>query len=305
MNKMRTGKRKPLRWALWHPYQGLWNWTLHRTLERLIPIAFLRKQVIRSLIALDTLLLWGRAIWERVRLVGLSTDLWAPDITGDPCVLYVDMGTHRDARELVWVMTHVLPRYTRRVRAVGFEASSTAYRDAVRRTASLPHVKMVHAALCYHIPERGYVRLYTSPADGRASSIYRETFGVFEEVPALRFSQWLRDQRLALDTYIVLLRMNIEGAEWDVIHDLVESGWAQYVDGYFGMWDDVAKDDPDRGNAFLRQLRDVGIRPFTFNDRDFRSQWRMRCIAYAIETAILRGMRRKGGAQCKDITVYE
>ncbi len=295
---MRTGKRKPLRWVLWHPYQGLWNWTLQRVLERLLPGQKLSRWAIDTLVTLDTLFLWRRAIWERLKLVGLSRDLWAPHLPPRFCLLYVDMGTHREARELVWALTHVFSRYTSQIRAFGFEAGRAYYQDAVQRTTHLPQVRMIHAALCRRVPREGRVRLYISPADGRASSLYREAFGTYEEAPALQFSQWFREHVSAPEKWVIILRMNIEGAEEEVIRDIAESGILAHIDGFFGMWDDVAKDDPKRGAAFHHFLKELGIRPFTFNDRDFQSAWRMRCIEYALVTALLRGVRRKQGAQC-------
>ncbi len=300
MKGIRIGKGKPLHWIIWHPYQGLWNWTLHRALRRIIPGDRPRRWALSLLVTLDTLILWLRAIRERWALVGYSRDLWAPRLPPDPCVLYLDAGTHREARELRWVVERVLPRYTSRVRAVGFEAGTAFYRDAVAHTAHLPCVQIVHAALCYQPPPTGTVRLYVSPADGRASSLYREDFRTYEDVPALSLSRWLREQGISLDDRVIILRMNIEGAEEEVIRDLVERGVAEHVDGFFGMWDDVAKDDPERGKAFRRTLKRLGIRPFTFNDRDFRSRWRMQCVEYALVTALLRGTRRKRGAQCDE-----
>ncbi len=302
MKTVRTGRRKPWHWVLWHPYQGLWNWTLYRLIGRIVPFPGLRDVLQHSLIVADTALLWARAIFQRWQVTGFSAELWNPHLPADMCVLYLDLGTHREARELQWVVRHVLARRTTHYRAVGFEASQTFYKEAQQNTAHLPHVEMVHAALCYQIPRGNTVRLYLSPADGRASSLYRTSFGVYEEVPAIRLSDWIQDQDVDLTRTVLILRMNIEGAETEVIRDLLETGLAEYVDGYFGMWDDVAKDDPEKGKAFLNLLNQAGIRPFTFNDRDFRSDWRMRCIAYALDTALLRGVRRTRGAQCNENT---
>jgi hypothetical protein len=90
--------------------------------------------------------------------------------------------------------------------------------------------------------------------------------------------------------------MNIEGAELDVIRDLVESGEAGVVDGWFGMWDYVAKIDPERDRVFRALLADAGISPFTFNGRDFLFRPRLACIEYDIHTSILGAMRRRRAA---------
>jgi hypothetical protein len=87
--------------------------------------------------------------------------------------------------------------------------------------------------------------------------------------------------------------MNIEGAEVDVISDLVESGLAKYIDGYFGMWDDMSKIDQTRDDEFRGFLTKNHIRPFTFNGRDFEAPaFRMKAIRYDVVTAIRIGAKR-------------
>jgi hypothetical protein len=102
---------------------------------------------------------------------------------------------------------------------------------------------------------------------------------------------------------VVLLRMNIEGAEYDVIRDLMETGVSGCVDGWFGMWDDVAKIDPDRDREFRSLLACEEISPFTFNGRDFLFGPRLRCIEYDISTTIHGVLRRRrAGAAAGPLT---
>ena len=86
--------------------------------------------------------------------------------------------------------------------------------------------------------------------------------------------------------------MNIEGAEYDVIEDLVESQLARYISGYYGMWDDVSKIDMQRDDRFRAFLAKNQIHPFTFNGRDIPWAVRMSCIEYDINTSVLTGMRK-------------
>ena len=64
--------------------------------------------------------------------------------------------------------------------------------------------------------------------------------------------------------------MNIEGAEFDVLQDLVESGLAAHIDGYYGIWDDVSKISVKRDAEFREFLSRNGIRSMTFNGRDVK-----------------------------------
>jgi hypothetical protein len=127
--------------------------------------------------------------------------------------------------------------------------------------------------------------------DGISSSLYRPG-PAQRRVPALRLSDWLRHESLADGGRVLLLRMNIEGAEPEVIADLIDAGLHGYVDGWYGLWDDMGKIDPQRDAAFRRLLRAHGIRPVTFNGRDLRWPWRVRCIAYDMRTSLRAGARR-------------
>jgi hypothetical protein len=99
------------------------------------------------------------------------------------------------------------------------------------------------------VPSSGKVTLYKDSGRGSGDSLYRESDS-YEEVDATRLSDWLLRRNIILQRGICLLRMNIEGAEYDVIKDLVESGLARNIDGYYGMWDDVFKIDQQRDEAF-------------------------------------------------------
>ena len=128
--------------------------------------------------------------------------------------------------------------------------------------------------------------LYQDSGRGSGDSLYRRSDS-YEEVGATRLSDWLLRRNIILQRGICLLRMNIEGAEYDVIRDLVERGLAQNIDGYYGMWDDVFKIDQQRDEAFRAFLTANRIHPFTFNGRDMRWSWRRRCIEYDINTSVL------------------
>ena len=107
-----------------------------------------------------------------------------------------------------------------------------------------------------------------------------------------RLSDWLRERNIALEDRICLLRMNIEGAEYDVLQDLVASGLAPHIDGYYGLWDDISKTAIPRDREFRTFLSRHHIRSFTFNGRDVRWGVRRKCIAYDLHTSVLAGLRR-------------
>ena len=210
----------------------------------------------------------------------------------DVCILYFDLGTHARARELAWMVRHTLPMFAHNFKGYGFEASAELADTARARFDGRHHVTIIHAALCNEPPEDGKVKLYKDGSDGLENSLYRRGFGEYEVVEAMRFSDWFKAQGFDVSKSICLLRMNIEGAELDVIADLLKSGLDHCIDGYFGMWDDLSKIDVHRSEAFRALLKERGIWPFTFNGRDFKVPLRLRCIEYEVATAVQVGLRR-------------
>jgi len=200
------------------------------------------------------------------------------------------VGTHRKAAELDLMVRRILPKLADRFIAYGFEAVQEYARDARRRFTHDSRVQIVHAAV---YSTSGTVALQRTGHDGLGASLYR-TGADQEEVPAVALSEWCEKRRIDLRRTICLLRMNIEGAEMDVIQDLAAHDLLGSIDGYYGMWDDAAKIDPVRGLAFQALPEHHGISPCTFNGRDFCFAPRMRLIEYDIQTSLLAGARRVG-----------
>jgi FkbM family methyltransferase len=208
-------------------------------------------------------------------------------------VVYLDLGTHAEAAELIHMVDHVLPRLCDDFESHAFEASPEIFARALRQVGDRPRVTLRNLALCRELPEGGRLRLYRDDSTGLGNSLYRNDGAEFDEVEALRLSDWIRGRGIDPETSIVLLRMNIEGAEYDVLQDLVESGAAGTVDGWFGMWDDVAKIDAARDRDFRSLMTRAGVSPFTFNGRDFLFRPRLACIEYDTSTAVLGALRRR------------
>jgi FkbM family methyltransferase len=277
---------EPLSWLLWHPHQGLWNWRLVDFIRHACS-GWRRRMIVGLVIALDTLVLAARVIARRLRTIGLRHLTSVPRV---PSLVYFDVGTHRKAAELDLMVRHILPRLADRFLAYGFEAVQEYAQDARRRFAHEPRVQIVHAAV---YSTSGTVAIQRSGNDGLGASLYRPG-AVVEHVPAVPLSQWCEQRRIDLGRTICLLRMNIEGAEMDVIQDLAAHDLLGSIDGYYGMWDDAAKIDPARGLAFQGLLEHHGISPCTFNGRDFCFAPRLRLIEYDVQTSLLAGARRVG-----------
>ncbi len=242
---------------------------------------------------------YGRTLARRSSQLGLTKVFDRAKVPDDISILYLDLGTHKEGAELSLVVDRILPKMSKAFEAYGFEASQGSFDQVDRRFSDRNNVGIIHAALCRELPGDRKIRLYSDLKSGIGDSLYRLT-NTYEEVSAMRLSDWLNDKEINLETQIVLLRMNIEGAEYDVIQDLVENKLAMHIDGYYGMWDDVSKLDWRRDVYFRDFLSKNHIFPFTFNGRDMRWNIRIRCIEYDINTFVLAGLEKLKRNSCTD-----
>ena len=285
--------KQSLSWMIWHPHQGLWNWDLVRAIKKAFPLRLINKYIIEAVIFVDTIILFIRAIARRASRIGIVKLLNKTAVPEEISVLYFDLGTYRTAEELSLMVNKILPRICKNFKAYGFEAIREFYEEARKKFKGKNDVTLIHAALCYKLPDDGNIKISKRE---NGSSIYRTNNDNYENVKAIRFSDYVRENDLDFRNNIVILRMNIEGAEFDVISDLVENGLSKNIDGYFGMWDDVSKIDKLWDDKFRTILAKNHIYPFTFNGRDFWSRFssplRLKCIQYELNTSIQVGLRR-------------
>jgi FkbM family methyltransferase len=281
----------PLSWMFWHPHQRLWNAGLVGAIERTIPISAINRPIRGMIMLIDTFFLFVRAVARRSSLLGVRRIFAKARARDGVRIIYFDVGTHKEGAELAAMTDAILPRMGSDFEAFGFEASQESFHQVNQKFLGNRHVSVVHKALCNATPPQGKIRLYHDAAGGLGDSLHRPGDS-FEDVEAARFSDWLRERNIALEDRICLLRMNIEGAEYDVLQDLVENGLAAHVDGYYGMWDDISKTDIPRDAEFRAFLSSNGIRSCTFNGRDMRWRVRLKCIEYDLNTSVLAGLRR-------------
>jgi FkbM family methyltransferase len=274
------------RLVLRHPHQNLWNDRLVQRVRRLGLEA--------PLIAADSVLLLASVLVRRVMLLGWRSILRAPS---HQRVLYIDCGTHVHGREV-----NRAARWLARadLRILAFEANPAHHAEAARNLSDIDGLDLRNAALVgpgYDAPD---VELFLDHEDGRGDSLLGErNTGPSVLVPAIRLSDILRTHDWPLETTVVLLRMNIEGAERFVIEDLVEADMDKHIDGFYGMWDDLSKVNPAADEEFRRLLRSRRIRKVTFNDRDgdprlhFVARLRCAAIRVDLDTSVMHGALRK------------
>ncbi len=252
----------------------------------------LQRLITGMIIFVDTVVLFLHAIVRRVSRVGFTRIFSRAHVPDDTLILYLDMGTHREARELLLMINNILPRMCKQWKSYGFEADRDSFEEARTRVGAQRNVEVINRAVCYVLPPTHKVKLYKHMGKSLGNSLWRQSER-YEEVEAIRLSDWFRENNFDFGKTICLLRMNIEGAEYDVVKDLVENRLIDRIDGYYGMWDDLSKIDNRRAKRFRAFLRTIKIRPFTFNGRDLHWPLRVRCIEYDINTSVHAGLLRK------------
>lgn len=286
-------RKEPLSWLLWHPHQKLWNWRLVGAVRQRLSFApGFAQNVVRFLRFTDSVLLLVRVGARRA----VAPAAWIERRPRDSdSVLYVDCGTHTHGLEVEQVYRWFAPEV--RLRTIAFEAIRGQFEQAQENLSHLPDVDLRHAAVVGPGYVEPTVKLYRDPTgDGRDASVFSADTGAAgagaaEEAPAIRLSDVLRAS--VADDSVVILRMNIEGAELHVIEDLVDAGLVRRIDGFYGMWDDLSKVDPGLDKRFRRLMRANHVRPITLNDRDLGFPLRLSAIRFDIETSIRRGLRRR------------
>lgn len=262
--------------AVLHPHQRLWNLYLTPVAKRV----GLRKPLILA----DSLLLWAEVLLGRLRRRDARRGTAASDR-----VVVIDLGQHVDPRQITamldWFGTEVA------LEIYGFEAHPDYFEAAKAKLAERDNVVLENLALVGPDFAGDHVRLYLAGGRGVGDSIYARRSDDFITVPAVRLSRYLADKGVDLAAQPVILRMNIEGAEFGVLQDLAEAGLLEQIDGFFGSWDDMYKTDPkddERFRAFLRRHR---IRSIPFNDRDLGAgavfAFRKGAIRYALRSSMM------------------
>tara|TARA_R100001129_G_scaffold90950_1_gene62014 strand:- start:2068 stop:2706 length:639 start_codon:yes stop_codon:yes gene_type:complete len=154
---------------------------------------------------------------------------------------YFDLGLYK-AVELGWMVNKILPSLDVQDYSVyGFEACKEYYKIVSKKFSKNSKVSINHLAIAN---EEKTIRLYHSP-NRLGHSIYSTKRHVnpksFEDVPAMRFSHWLKENNIDLQTSFNIMKVNIEGAEWPLFQDLVDNDIVKHIDIFCGAGNDVKK----------------------------------------------------------------
>lgn len=163
-------------------------------------------------------------------------------------VIYFDLGLYT-GKELSWMMKRGLPSLpgNPEILAFGVEACKAQFDDCLKRFGTDPRIKLIHVAIG---STEGTVRLYH--AENKVGhSIYKSKRNVkaddYEDVRCTKLSTLFEEEGIRPDDFIIV-HHNIEGAEWDLLRDIVDTGICKYINVLCG-------DKPGRDMSKVKELR--------------------------------------------------
>lgn len=157
-------------------------------------------------------------------------------------IRYFDFGLHTGT-ELMWVQD-ILPKFGDDYEIYGFEACKKYY-DLVKSEKQYKldkkHTKIYHLAISATNED---IKLYHHK-NSVGHSIYDSKNGIakdsFEIVKGVKFSDWLNEQGIILEDSFNIIRVNIEGAEYDMFNDIIENNLHSKIAIFCGDGKDTAK----------------------------------------------------------------
>lgn len=153
-------------------------------------------------------------------------------------IRYFDFGLHR-AQEL-FHMQKFLPSISNDIEYYGFEACKT-HADFCNKYKN-KNTKILQLAISN--THNDVIKLYHS-SNLVGHSIHSTKSNVdktnFEYVNTIKFSKWLKENNIDLKDSFNIIKINIEGAEWEFFNDIVNSDLNKYVDIFCGQGHDVEK----------------------------------------------------------------
>ena len=155
---------------------------------------------------------------------------------------YFDLGLFHGT-ELFLMMNSIMPSIGfDNVNAYGFEACQDSFEAASLTpwARSNHNIRLFNYAVC---GENGEKKLYHAN-NNVGNSLYetKENLnGEHEVVKAVKLSDWLRENVPTFKEDINIIKMNIEGAEYEVLRDLEENAMLRYFSIFCGTGDDIDK----------------------------------------------------------------
>jgi FkbM family methyltransferase len=136
-------------------------------------------------------------------------------------IRYFDFGLYKC--EELKDMENFLDTITNNFECYGFEAATTTYNKYCKKLEK-NNTKIYNLAISDK--HNSTINLYYCP-NNEGHSIHSSKFNVLKDtkwaVKSIKFSEWLKDNNINLKDSFNIIRVNIEGAEWELFNDIIDS----------------------------------------------------------------------------------
>jgi len=173
---------------------------------------------------------------------------------------YIDLGAYRGLYVKRYRSSSM---YTAGCSIYAFECNRT-----VRNIDYGPDVKLIRSAAWIYDGELDFYISKSNPSMVQGSSVYKakRTGNLDKEhpqkIPCIDFSKWIRDNFQKEDN--IIIKMNIEGAEYDILEKMIADGTIDYIKTLFVQfhWQRIGE-SVDRHNRLVLELKKHPIKLFT------------------------------------------
>jgi FkbM family methyltransferase len=181
-------------------------------------------------------------------------------------ITYIDIGLHKEAPE-IGMMISICQSLGIEYRIYGYEPCPDYLHHLRGKFEDDPCVTIRGIAISDY---NGIGRLYmTEQFNGEGNSIYATKNNVDPSRYYMVEVAALSDELETIERHdLTILKYNIEGAELNMMKDLIKTGKYKLIDFYCGATPDIGKVAEIRGElvGYQQMLVDNGIKPFLFHD---------------------------------------
>jgi FkbM family methyltransferase len=182
-------------------------------------------------------------------------------------VNYFDLGLGEVNPKHCWELDQILKFFIKEnidYNIYGIEASLYSSFIAKHKYKKNPNIKICNFAISNN---EGQIKLYNTKTGINGASIYNSKNNVnknrYEIIEGKKFSTFLKKEKIDLENSINIVKINIEGAEWDFFNDIVINNLVGKFDIFCGQGHDVhkIKDFVDNGidKQYMKLLKTHNI----------------------------------------------
>lgn len=159
-------------------------------------------------------------------------------------IRYFDLGTHK-CKELI-DMKEFLPTITDDYEIYGFEGAPLTFtKFCLKHEDKNTHIyNYIISDVHNETKKIYYCRRHTFSVGHSIHSSKRDVDEQkYEEVKSVTFSNWIKDMNINLKESFNIVKINIEGAEWEFFNDIVNNNIRSDINLFCGTGHDVEKID--------------------------------------------------------------